>query len=550
MFAFSAITEFFKKAYALITAVLLLFGYGKGTGMGDLDPITFLERGCHNSMLAIFSWSFYDPTEKICATDPITHEKTYTVNLAKNDSEFCQVVFKARQQRSTTVSFTPFTNENGDVLATEVFAEREISTTGTPSGGSYPDPLLPVGRLEKILMQPALNYPFLIKAKTDKTSAPGDYTATVTVCTPGLADSPDETLTVTVRAHVWDFTLPDAPSMDTAMGLGKGEIAREHGVDVNSARADELYKEYYELLLDHGISAYNLPVDILSDEADAYMDDPRCTSFCVPYGSDDYIRACYSKLSQKQEWLDKAYFYPIDEPCNEEAYATYTQMTDRLSELFPGYNMVTPFYTDEVTINGETQHGIDLQSGRSSIICPESVLFSDKTFTEKAMARKAAGDKIWWYVCCGPGPSTDYCNFFVQQQGLKHRLLFWQQKQTGVEGLLYWSTNYWGDTDVGPWASAWTTPWTGNDTFGDGVLLYPGRKAVYDGPLPSYRLECIADGIQDYEYLVMAEKLLGKEYVDSLIRSVTNGLEKYTASDDWFMQIRNTLGKEIEKAMK
>lgn len=546
MFVFSSALAFFRRLFSVMTAALMIFS-SAGGGIADLAPITFTERGCHDNLLSIYSWSFYDPTTKVNINDPITHQRTYTVNLAKNDSEFCQVVFKARQMRATNVSYTPFVNENGDTLDTSVFYESDIKTTGETFYGRWPDPLIPVEKLSMIRMNAALNCPFLIKAKTDKNTVPGDYSATVTVGDPEKGDG-NEGQTVEVHAHVWDFTLPDTPSMDTAMGLGKGDIAREHGIDANSAKADELYKQYYELLLDHGVSAYNLPVDILSDEADAYMDDPRCTSFCIPYSSDEYIKACYEKLSQKPEWLDKAYFYPIDEPCDEEAYARYQQITDRLSSLFPGYNMVTPFYIDEITINGEKSSGIELQNGKSSIMCPESVLLSNDDFTAKALARKENGDKLWWYVCCGPGPSTDYCNLFVQQQGLKHRLLFWQQKQVGVEGLLYWSTSYWGDTVGGPWASAWTTPWTGTDTFGDGVLLYPGRQAGVDGPLPSYRLECVADGIQDYEYLVMAEKLLGKDYVDRMIRSVTNGLESYTASDEFFMSVRNALGNAIEKA--
>lgn len=546
MFAFSSALAFFRRLFSVFTAALMIFS-SAGGGIADLAPITFTERGCHDNLLSIYSWSFYDPTAKVNGNDAITHQRTYTVNLAKNDSEFCQVVFKARQMRATNVSYTPFVNENGDTLDTSVYYESEIKTTGETFYGSWPDPLIPVEKLAMIRMNSALNYPFLIKAKTNKDTVPGDYTATVTVGDPEKGDG-NEGQTVEVHAHVWDFTLPDTPSMDTAMGLGKGEIAREHGVDANSAKADELYKQYYEMLLDHGISAYNLPVDILSDEANAYMDDPRCTSFCIPYSSDEYIKACYEKLSSNPEWFKKAYFYPIDEPSNEEAYASYQQITDRLASLFPDYNMVTPFYIDEITINGEKSSGIELQDGKSSIMCPESVLFSSDDFTAKALARKENGDKLWWYVCCGPGPSTDYCNLFVQQQGLKHRLLFWQQKQVGVEGLLYWSTNYWGDTVGGPWASAWTTPWTGTDTFGDGVLLYPGRQAGVDGPLPSYRLECVADGIQDYEYLVMAEKLLGKDYVDRLIHSVTNGLENYTASDEFFMSVRNALGSAIEKA--
>ena len=40
-----------------------------------------------------------------------------------------------------------------------------------------------------------------------------------------------------------------------------------------------MYAKYYESLLAHKISAYELPEDIRSDKADAYMDDPRVTGF-------------------------------------------------------------------------------------------------------------------------------------------------------------------------------------------------------------------------------------------------------------------------------
>ena len=91
---------------------------------------------------------------------------------------------------------------------------------------------------------------------------------------------------------------------------------------------------------------------------------------------------------------------------------------------------------------------------------PETVCFSDRGFADAIADRAAAGDKIWWYVCCGPGPKTDYCNLFTQQEGVKHRVLFWQQMQQHVTGLLYWSTTYWSDVGGDPWSSAWTTPCT------------------------------------------------------------------------------------------
>lgn len=548
MFAVSSALALFRRLFSVMTAVMMLFS-SAGGGIAELAPITFTERGCHENLLSIYSWSFYDPTAKVNTNDSITHQRTYTVNLAKNDSEFCQVVFKARQMRATNVSYTPFVNENGDTLDTAVYYESDIKTTGETFQGSWPDPLIPVEKLAMIRMNAALNCPFLIKAKTDKDTVPGDYTATVTVGDPEKGDG-NEGQTVEVHAHVWDFTLPDTPSMDTAMGLGKGDIAREHGIDANSAKADELYKQYYEMLLDHGISAYNLPVDILSDEADAYMDDPRCTSFCIPYGTDEYIKACYEKLSAKPEWFNKAYFYPIDEPCDEDAYARYQQITDRLSSLFPGYNMVTPFYIDEITINGEKSSGIELQDGKSSIMCPESVLFSNDVFTEKALNRKANGDKLWWYVCCGPadekkgvGEDVIWNNMFIYLDAIRHRELFWQEKQAGLTGFLYWDSIY---CDKGnPWETSKT--WDDYKAAGDGCLIYPGGYIGLDEPVGTIRLKNACDGLEDYDYLTLAEEKFGSEWVDEKITMISTDINHFNMSYETLAQVRNEIGDALAK---
>jgi len=211
--------------------------------------------------------------------------------------------------------------------------------------------------------------------------------------------------------------------------------------------------------------------------------------------------------------------------------------------------MVTPFCTKEVEVNGKVSQSISLQESGSNIICPVSNIFSEDGFIDEAHKRVAEGDKLWWYVCCGPSPSSNYCNLFTQSEGIRHRILFWQQNDLDITGLLYWSTNYWSDVnDV--WDSAWTTPWTGYDTFGDGSLLYNGNKVGIDGPVSSLRLEAVTNGIEDYEYLEMAEKLLGKEYKDKIISKISRDLEHYTYDDERFAKVRIELGNAIEEVVK
>ena len=548
MFGFSSLLSRWKQAIAALSALLIFFSSG---GSMKVSLSQLAVRGVTPHLLSVPSYCFYEPTVKIPKTGALEKHASHTLYLAKNEGEYCQLALHTRLDRERArVSLTPFTDQNGNTLETEFCEEYYVKTTGETVFGSMPDALVPlaVGAENKLPMLQMQNYPLFIGVRTTTETAPGDYTAKLTLFCNENEDDKYERLTLEITAHVWDFALPETPAMDTAMGLGKGDIARAHRVDPNSAEATALYKSYYEFLLRRHVSAYDLPVDILSDEADAYMSDPRCTSFCIPYAGDNTIRAYREKLSSNPAWAKKAYFYPIDEPSDEEAYARYNQICERLNALYPGYNMVTPFYTNEVEIGGETRYGVDLQEGKSSIMCPESVLFDEAGFAERARERQAGGDKLWWYVCCGPGPKTDYCNLFTQQEGLKHRLLFWQQKQQGVTGLLYWSTTYWSDVGGDPWASAWTTPWTGVDTFGDGSLLYDGYHVGVNGPVSSLRLEAVANGIEDYGYLTLAQSLLGEAYVEKTIAKVAKDLTHYTLSDALFAGVRTELGAAIEKS--
>jgi hypothetical protein len=42
---------------------------------------------------------------------------------------------------------------------------------------------------------------------------------------------------------------------------------------------------------------------------------------------------------------------------------------------------------------------------------------------------------------------------------------------------------------------------------GDGSLAYPARAVGYDGIVPTLRLKALRDGIEDYEYLAILDRL-------------------------------------------
>jgi hypothetical protein len=78
---------------------------------------------------------------------------------------------------------------------------------------------------------------------------------------------------------------------------------------------------------------------------------------------------------------------------------------------------------------------------------------------------------------------------------------------TGIDGLLYWSVDYWQHD-----------PWTNVDYFeaghypGEALLIYPGADVGVRGPVPSMRLSWIRLGVEDYEYVhILRARGLGAE---------------------------------------
>jgi hypothetical protein len=49
---------------------------------------------------------------------------------------------------------------------------------------------------------------------------------------------------------------------------------------------------------------------------------------------------------------------------------------------------------------------------------------------------------------------------------------------------------------------------------GVSIVLYPGAKFGHDGPLASIRLKAMRRGLQDYEYLRLAEQVKGQSRRD------------------------------------
>lgn len=239
-----------------------------------------------------------------------------------------------------------------------------------------------------------------------------------------------------------------------------------------------------------------------------YLDDFHFTAFnmaCMPDSIAGYARFTpeFNRLHKlmvgpviehlrQKGWLEKAYAYWFDEPSRAD-YPYVIQGMKLLRQNLPGLTRLLTIHPDDA-LDGY----VDLWSP----------VLSDYN-RDSAWPRQARGDRVWWYVCCGP--RAPYPNNFIDHPALNHRIRAWMAEKYRVSGELFWATTYYGPLPDGkprnPWTEAMTYTPDGKGTWGngDGMLLYPpcrerSDKPVLKGPVSSIRWESLRDGLQDREY--------------------------------------------------
>lgn len=468
---------------------------------------------------------------KVMKTDAVLPLADVSISAAKNEHEAFQIVLRSGRVplECVTVSVSDLVSENGRIPASHISLCLPSYIHLPKLFRDYPDPLPPYR--EPFSLKPGQTQPVWVDVYVPTDVKPGDYRGSIAV---KPANAVRREIGLTLR--VYDFELPADSKLATAFGVLPNHIAEQHGVKPDSAEAKLLHKAYYEILLDRGISTYQIPADIFSDEGARYLQDPRLTSFVVDYTTDEaQQRKILDRVRSLGVW-DKAFFYFLDEPVNEEAYKKLQEGCDYLRKIDPKVHIISPYYRDPDFTKDKTVY--DLLTGYIDIWC-----FNTGFYDAAALdVRRKAGDTIWNYVCCGPG--EPYANFFVYYAPMQHRILMWQNYLHQVTGLLYWSTTYWAETKD-PWTNI--ASWGG--IYGDGSLVYPGKKVGVDGPVSSIRLETIREGLEDYKYLWILERAVGREAVLPYVKRLAQSWTEYTRDATLLAQVRDDPARAIERSL-
>ncbi|HTZ00554.1 MAG TPA: glycoside hydrolase domain-containing protein, partial [Rhodocyclaceae bacterium] len=501
-----------------------------------LALLASLAASASGASAANISTWFAPSAAKIMRTArPAGAPQEWDLAAARNEVESCQLVLSADEAvAGVKVTATPLEQEGGTGrLDPALFKVEYVPITRDKV--PYPDPLPPLaGTFD---LQPQQAQPVWISIRVPKGAAPGAYRGTIT------AQAGSWTRRLALRLQVWKFTLPDTPACVTAFGNPVGSLAEWHGVPPGSPESKSLDKKYYEFLLEHRISPMFIPADLMSPEAAAYLNDPRMTSYLIPYEeNDDKLKSLLARLIEGN-WFKKGYFYVVDEPVNKPAFDALVAVSDRLRQLEPRYRLVAPFWA-RPDFDAHLR-ATDLMLGRVNIWCPHlDYVESEPGIRQFLQNRRNAGDTVWWYVCNNPREPRN--NLQIDQNAMAHRTLPWQQKREGFQGLLYWSVCAWNKSIIkDPWENMDTL---GTGFYGDGSLVYPGRKVGVDGPVSSQRLEVFRDGLEDYDYLALADQLLGPEVTAGYVAKIARSLTDYERDPQKLEPVRGELGAALEKA--
>ena len=202
--------------------------------------------------------------------------------------------------------------------------------------------------------------------------------------------------------------------------------------------------------------------------------------------------------------LDKAFFYGNDE-LNPKDFDAIRRSADLFHREFPG----VPLFT--------TARDVDFGVGTNSLtnvewFCPLTGRYN----FERAERARAAGRKVWWYVC--DGPTWNCANLHIENKPIDARSLLGAQSAFyKADGFLYWQIAKWhsprtiGDKPFTDWVAASCFGFNG-----EGCITAIGPDGI---PLPTVRLENFRDGLEDYAYVkLLREKIKARGRDDGWTR--------------------------------
>ena len=384
---------------------------------------------------------------------------------------------------------------------------------------------------------------------------------------------------IPVIVTVWDFTLPDGPTHKNHFG-SFGNVARYFNIERNSERFKQIEMRYCLAMTEHRINPpiphYMLPevnsdgsLNIVPDRHKAlkeFITRFHVTDFEIPRArfvrlpsstlkpdyktispanrekAQRYYKEFYKYLKDNG-WEKRAYVYMLDEPNLRENYEQVLVLGGLVHEAVPQLKCLV---VEQTYLQDPSWPDID---PTVDIWCPLWSFIDRKTVSDKI----AHGDEVWSYTALvqrSPRYHPQYQSvkdydppyWHIDRPLTAYRVPTWINYQYGIAGLLYWSTV---TTVIEPWLNpAFAHPRHYN---GGGFLFYPGVPCGIDGPVASMRVKNLRDGMEDYEYLAILEKLAGQKVVKEIVDTIAPNWWNFSKDPDEFLAAREKIAQQILK---
>lgn len=527
------------------------------------------------------------------------------IEAARNETEPFQVVVTAEAEvlRQATIEVTPLRGPGGAVIREiEIFYEHYVrvvhSSPKSPyKPGLHPDALIPVAP-GKPIFQPVtslpssgrINQPFWVDVRVPRQIPAGDYSGAFVLTT---ADGTRKSIPVVLT--VWNFELPDKPSLSSLFGLEGPRLERIHGVELGREEGNQIVRAYEDLLADHKLAAEGFygTLDIWDGDSERvtlrnerkpligtakdvyrhFLDEKSLSTVVIPMwpewpypdalGKDRrkakrYIADHVQQL-ERYGWADGVLGQCgyIDEPRTKEDYERVREWGKFYNEVEAEYGIRIPMFVTEQPATENEEWGtldgyVDIWVTYVGDLWDDMHGFQ----TRKVLERRAAGDEIWLYCGLTPTPYTweekmgkpetyregNPPAWLLDFPPMNHRITAWIAPAYDVSGILYWATI---DVREG------INPWQRADSFqledhffnGDGFLIYPGslEGVGFDGPVASMRLKWIRESFEDHAYISMLQDQMKWDIAIEHIRRIARNVGDWDDDSTELFSVRRNL---------
>ena len=522
---------------------------------------------------------------------PTAQDRALRIAAARNEAEAAQLVVRPERAAKgvrVQAKLPPF-------LETEIrrvgYLLVDLPMDSMGARGLWPDPIFdqePAG----CDIAAGENQPFWITVKPRKGTKPGLYRGTLEIS----AAAGMKAFSVPVEVRVFGFDLPDRMTCETALGLTFKTVFEYHHAKKSEDKA-AIAAKYLEMYSRHHITPYSPlygtstptwtekwtkgkaadsePTFAWGDwdaAVEKALGEYAFNTFRLPVkgkGSGDpvtrrprsqrkingvsetnalfevfmerYLKGIESHIREKG-WLDEAYIYSFDEPHKEDF--------DYMKEDLARFRKYAPSLRRMVTMAPN-----EAMYGYVNLWCPITEHFN----REKAWARQASGDQVWWYITFSSKPPK--VNEHVEHAGVDMRVWLWQTWLEKVTGVLIWETVCWNRPAVYPDPEKPQNPY--EDTIvwsrdrpwntGEGRYVYPPprcfetKEPVLAGPVDSIRFEMLREGVEDYEYFAILKRLDPANAHLTVPREVTTSLDDYSTDPAAMEAHRLRLAEAIER---